>query len=118
MDNRIVKFRAWTGKEMVNIVDLTMYEGGGYKINDEVLSHYDKWPVMEFTGLKDKNDQEIYEDDIVRLQNRIGAVEYREDFAGFKVGDEFGTRELNQYYSDLEIIGNIYENPELLLDNK
>lgn len=73
--------------------------------------------LMQYTGLKDKNGKEIYESDILR--EKIGgkvfkyAVIWNEECAAF--GDDDG-----QHFNDdidakkVEVIGNIYENPELL----
>lgn len=58
MSNREIKFRAWTGNEM-----FTMYNEGFWAHADN-NSH---WPIMQFTGLKDKNGKEIYEGDRIRF---------------------------------------------------
>jgi uncharacterized phage protein (TIGR01671 family) len=86
--------------------------------------------LMQWTGLKDKNGKEIYEGDLL-IDNDLEAVRYKivwyDDQAGFEIEalidkegnwdiveplDEFISGELS--LPIFEIIGNIYENPELL----
>jgi uncharacterized phage protein (TIGR01671 family) len=76
----------------------------------------------QFTGLKDKNGKEIYEGDIILFKDYSQSVEkpptfitsifWWDEFAGFSVKNTHG--ELNfMTCDDMEVIGNIYENPEL-----
>lgn len=78
------------------------------------------WPTLiksQFTGLKDKNGKEIFEGDILEKYPKVrGKVIFDEDVGCFKVIWE----ELSWDYvsGDKEVIGNIYENPELLEESK
>lgn len=81
--------------------------------------------IMQSTGLKDKNSKEIFEGDVVKYKGGwktfTEEVAYNENFGGFGVVDAdadiiFAFGELFEHINlnSLEVIGNVYENPELL----
>jgi uncharacterized phage protein (TIGR01671 family) len=137
---REIKFRAWEGTGMINVCDLAFYEDA-YKINDDIRSHYEQWPLMQFTGLKDSKGKDIYEGDICSMDcltakegtvidndvdeeptflvppsndYMLGEVKFKNGMFGlFFHSDEEGEY-MAELDSDIEIIGNVYENPELI----
>lgn len=134
---RTIKFRAWCfeHKRMHYAVDLIdgQFTTDDHDGSDDGLH---KYAVMQSTGLLDKSGKEIYEGDIVKDDLSVGEVrsgefEYSD---GEYISDQNGWHITNRgvrHYTDdedvkrsdsltsrdckyLEIIGNIYQNPELL----
>lgn len=116
-----IKFRAWDKKQnrMTEPRDLhSLLIGVGRW--GEYIEDFD---IMQFTGLKDKNGKESYDGDIVKdSRGDIYKIEYGyiAVLAKSKMA-AFGLVSVADYYpsvlsdgQDIEIIGNIYENPELL----
>ena len=68
--------------------------------------------IEQFTGLKDKNGKEIYEGDVVRWSGKVYLIEWHDKVAGFVMQNNGIERPDVEFES--EVIGNIYENKELL----
>lgn len=120
---RPIKFRAWE-KPAEKFAGKMWYDNDlgfiGYCLS---FAHKDEYEVMQFTGLLDKNGKEIYEDDIVRIrhprdvggdfEDTVGRVFYDDELGGFYHGNSEG-RPPKRFWEYCEVIGNIYENPELI----
>ncbi len=116
------KFRAWS-KCYNAFLELTAFEiHRGYIdgiFHDGDYIGYDKEDIslMQYTGLNDKNGVEIYAGDICKYVNFKGEetiiqVWWSKEDASFN----FGNRNLSMIKEKIEVIGNIYENQSLLLD--
>lgn len=120
--NRIIKFRVWDKKTNQWVETYSSTHNSCVNIN-EIFSQKE-FIFQQFTGLKDDKNKDIYEGDILRVESYDGwfdkepnyynlLVEYRispsgeSDLSGFLYIPKFR-----------EVIGNIYENPELLRSAK
>lgn len=120
---REIKFRAWDKKKNKFISPANIaIKGSGVDLTWSMEPENKNIVFLQFTGLTDKNGKEIYEGDIIDIQgpgkgiirfNNGGFyLKYLEENEGFD-SSGFGGPE-NTLNKTTEIIGNIYENPELL----
>ena len=107
---RIIKFRTWDNVDyMSKPFDLKDIQFNAIQFTDNVK-------IMQFTGLYDVNGKEIYEGDIIKHRyfsiKGIAEVRWSDEEACFLAIEPNGARVILRPNS--EIIGNIWENPELL----
>jgi len=114
---RIYKFRAWHEEDQVMIYDLN-----SPRLFHGVLQK-DDYILMQFTGLLDQYGHEIYEGDILTYVFMYGisvsscdiTVIFQKGSFGYELFDQFGESEFIALNTEkYKIIGNIYQNPELL----
>ena len=126
----IPKFRAWHNElgRMMSIKNMWFQDSrieelelNDAVMNDHITAYPDEIELMQSTGLKDKNGQEIFEGDVVDYKGRKAIIKWNGSYASFiyRFVDELKKRVsewhplfLAYYY--VEIIGNIYENQEIL----
>ena len=129
--SREIKFRAWDYQQKKMLFNIAVYPNTSKVI-----------PIMQYTGLKDKNGKEIYEGDIIIIEdvykdillddstgpsepcNHLAPVSFRKSEYGVEIKDgadifcsgfwSFQSIRYETGQDDYEVIGNIYENPELM----
>lgn len=128
--NRKIKFRGKTESNQFIFGDLIQYENGDTAIFERKITGYgyeatqisnrtkvDNGTIGQFTGLHDKNGKEIYEGDIISNESYKGVVVYKNGSFVLDLGKSCGCVYLFCLDS-LLVIGNIYDNPELLESKK
>lgn len=109
---REIKFRA-RGKNSNEYLN----EGKGLTLKEiQNIYEIELWDFEQYTGLKDKNGKEIYEGDIYSMGD--DNIRYKVIFnEGQFIGNQIGNKSLaglSYWLSNIEVIGNVHKNPELL----
>lgn len=125
--NREIKLRAWdkNAKKWRTIASLDWYKPitgktglcGACVILDDGRDQFmpiEEIEIVQFTGFKDKNRKEIYEGDILDTEAGRFVVVWETHSAAFRYHDLQGNSESPLNYDHIEVIGNIYENPDLI----
>ena len=127
--SNIIKCRAfWKGK-MYRVLQIDYREPNTVALTDEKIDHFnvpiDEVVLMPFTGMYDKNNKEIYVGDVIQVPNdyneygMAAGEKYEVYFAygGFRMKPKIRPNARGFYIEDdrvFEVLGNIYENPNLL----
>ena len=126
---REIKFRAWDKKKKI-MYDNVSFSSDNYSprritspdIDILKFVNYDDCELIQYTGPKDKNGNEIYEGDLVEWDGKIFIIEYekgcywlhsKKNDSGVYIGGVY-ILSIEATPCEFEIIGNIYENPELI----
>lgn len=126
--NREIKFRAWdnenkymiTSKQGIftalrNSMNITVQDNGYYNNGDLLKPNKEKYTLMQYTGLKDKNCVEVYEGDKVMFDygwtepDEIGVITWNKDTASFQIKGHIPSSSM-KHLDRMKVIGNIYEN--------
>ena len=134
MNNRKLKFRVWDKKYNKFVVSTDFNDGAGITLDGFLswasesqfgnVQDPNRFIITQFTGLKDKNHREIYDGDILEVKDYDGWFDkvglYFNKVVNFesKVFEEYESAGYISIQKDREIIGNIFENPELLNKNE
>ncbi len=127
---REIKFRAWD-KDLneMHTKNIIVYNGKLIAIEcnvdepiEDVIDEptaiiHPNWELMQFTGLKDKNGKEVYESDILEMNKHIYEVYWESTYGRWCLKRICAVIE-QPYWDKSRVIGNIYENQELVRSTK
>lgn len=126
--SREIKFRVWDkdlkkmhicGENQHDSISFSYLENEAhyYNLQNGCGSSTDgsgTYELMQYTGLKDKNGKEIFEGDVVKCFKIHNSIVCMAEYAWGLKTKTLGFIPFSEIYGHFEVIGNIYENPELL----
>ena len=130
--SREIKFRVWDGTAMYDATDHPDWTLDNFVNASRMAPEYrpdpERYKLMQFTGLKDKNGKEIYDGDLPGDQYESGCVQWCDTCHGWSIGIAVIEGHCHQCDGDfmwidfvddvrqgrVEIVGNRFENPELI----
>ena len=120
------KFRAWhkTWEELGEVKRIRFDDEGDVRtvlFRGKILGTdipIDEIELMQSTGLKDKNGQEIFEGDVVKCNGLLGTIESLKAMWICSFVKYNNYQKVGFFAQEIEVVGNIYENPELLEDKE
>ena len=124
----VPKFRTWNGyrnimADYVSAIQNGDTQGTPSSVNVIVNGKNETWDIkndhvelLQYTGLKDASDDEIYENDLVSLDLDDTPYQVIFDEGKFELSNDYLrlVYDLSEEHMDCEIIGNVHTNPELL----
>lgn len=118
---REIKFRAWMDDKKYDVISVNTDGTAILKKGGLVVRYIDgKWQsaniiLEQYTGFKDFDGKEIYEGDIISIDDdKIGVIEFV--YGGWYVNSSYNYSSLSEFegVNNVVIVGNIHENEELL----
>lgn len=124
--SRVNKYRAWNIEKKIMCYDnedgnRSCWDGVFCSdvgmVNNRLNSEFSGYEYMQYIGIEDKNGKEIYEKDVVLIdgEDEYFVVEWDSNTARFVMNSETLTVDFDNYWGyQVEVIGNIHENADLL----
>ena len=124
---REIKFRVWekpgivlSGSDGTAEFQGKMHTQDDWSFWGYALSRLEEYELMQWTYLVDRNGKDIFEGDIIRFPDdqNTRRIYWADEFAGWCQRGQHSDAFYPDHASECEIIGNIYQNPELLIEKQ